>query len=530
MSEHRRRRWQLSGARAAEGVGTLRPRLLLLLSLAAGALFLGALDAYAVATLLPHMLADLNLSVDHLEQASPIVAGFLGGYVVAMPLLGAFSDARGRVPAVLIALAVFAAGSVLTGLAGSLFWLVAGRTVQGLGGGALVPLALAMAADSAAGPARVRALGAVAAVQEAGSVMGPVYGTVLALWLARFGGWRAVFLIDLPIAVVLAIAIWFLRPAAPPPPLRGGISPPSGEETRVDWQAALLLACGLGALVAGLYPDNPELHPLNPYAPWFLLLAGLLLGGFGWRQWRRLGPLLPSRVLHSAGFWGALGVNLLVGGGLMVALVDIPIFARAVFNVDQNAAGLLLTSFLAGVPLGALAGGWLAARLGFRWPALVGLILASALFWVLAGWGVGELHTHVWLLRRTDVELIGLGFGFGLVIAPLAAAALASSRSEHGLVSSLVVAARTIGMLVGLSALTAFGLWRFNQLLTARPQPPDTMSLSERLHYLEKGVTQALLVEYHEIFLITAAICLAAAAVCALTLRPSEEPRPAGAG
>src|SRR3989442_12139640 len=93
------------------------------------------------------MLAAVEVPVDRLEAAAPILTGFLGRYVVAMPLLGAFSDARGRLPAFGAALGAFAAGSIVTALAPALGWLVAGRVVQGLGGGALVPLSLALVAD-----------------------------------------------------------------------------------------------------------------------------------------------------------------------------------------------------------------------------------------------------------------------------------------------------------------------------------------------------------------------------------------------
>src|SRR5579864_7644678 len=113
-----------------------------LLGIAAAGLFIAALDAYVVVTLLPSMIADVGLTIEQFEQATPIVTGFLGGYVVAMPLLGAYSDARGRLPVYIGCLAAFAAGSVMTATAGLLSfaglpWLVAGRFVQGLGGGGL---------------------------------------------------------------------------------------------------------------------------------------------------------------------------------------------------------------------------------------------------------------------------------------------------------------------------------------------------------------------------------------------------------
>ena len=83
------------------------------LGLAGAGLFVAALDAYVVVTLLPAMMGDVGLTIDRIEQGTPIVTGFLAGYVVAMPLLGAYSDARGRVPVYVACIAAFAVGSVM---------------------------------------------------------------------------------------------------------------------------------------------------------------------------------------------------------------------------------------------------------------------------------------------------------------------------------------------------------------------------------------------------------------------------------
>ena len=188
---------------------TRRPLLLLLAGLG---LFVAALDTYVVVTLLPAMVADIGLTIDRFEQATPIVTGFLGGYVVAMPLLGAYSDVRGRLPVYALCIAVFAAGSVVTATAGlwsfaGLPWLIGGRFLQGLGGGGLVPLSLALAADLYSGERRTFALGSVAALQEAGSVFGPLYGATLAAVAGSLGSWRFVFWVNLPLAALCAVGL-----------------------------------------------------------------------------------------------------------------------------------------------------------------------------------------------------------------------------------------------------------------------------------------------------------------------------------
>lgn len=495
-----------------------------LLGLAAAGLFLAALDAYVVVTLLPSMIADVGLTIDRFEQATPIVTGFLGGYVVAMPLLGAYSDARGRAPVYAACMVAFAAGSAVTATAGlwpfaGLPWLVVGRVLQGLGGGGLVPLCLALAADLYTGSGRTIALGSVAGLQEAGSVFGPLYGASLAAVAAAAGAWRFVFWLNVPLAAICAAGL--LIAARRPAPL---LSSRSGSS--VDWLSASLLGLGLGLLVVALYPDDPDHRATSA----LLLPAGtaslVLLAAYGWRQLKRLEPLIPRDLLRSRAFGGAVSANLLIGAALIVALVDVPVLGRLVFNLDQLGSGLLLSRFLAGIPVGAVLGGWLAGRAGGRAVAVPGMLLSAAAFVQMSMWQTDELALHFGPLRTADVALALCGLGFGLVIAPLTASVLALTRGRtHGLSTSLVVLARTMGMLVGLSVLTAFGLHRFHQIL-GTPVLTDP-GLKARVDHLARLVAGAFLQEYREIFTIAAAMCAIAALMMLATM---VTPRSATAG
>jgi MFS family permease len=497
-----------------------------LLGIAGAGLFIAALDAYVVVTLLPSMIADVGLTIDRFEQATPIVTGFLGGYVVAMPLLGAYSDARGRAPVYAACMAAFVAGSVITATSGlwnlpGIQWMIAGRVLQGLGGGGLVPLSLALAADLYQGSSRTLALGWVAGLQEAGSVFGPLYGASLALLASSVGGWRFVFWLNVPLAALCAAGLVIAT-------RRSTSAASSRTSASIDWISAALLGLGLGLVVVALYPDDPDHRATSAY----LLPAGLasviVLALYGWRQVRRLEPLVPRELLRSRSFIGAAVSNLLIGAALMVALVDVPVLGRLVFNLDQLGSGLLLSRFLAGVPVGAVLGGWLAGKMsgrmsgkisgqtGGRLVAVAGILLSAGAFLQMSTWPANELSLSVGPVRQADIALFVCGLGFGVVIAPLTAAVLALTRDQsHGLATSLVVLARTMGMLVGLSALTAFGLYRFHQILGT---PALTGDLKARVDQLAKLVAAAFLQEYREIFTAAAVMCALTALVMLATI------------
>jgi len=285
-----------------------------------------------------------------------------------------------------------------------------------------------------------------------------------------------------------------------------------------DWKSASLLGLGLGLLVVALYPDDPDHRATSGLFIPLGILSLLVLALYGWRQLNALEPLIPRPLLRSPRFAGVAAANLLIGAALMVALVDVPILGRLVFNLDQLASGLLLTQFLVGVPVGAILGGVVAGRIGERVTAVLGTLLAAAAFLQMSTWPATELAMRMGPFRSADIALAACGLGFGIVIAPLAATVLQLTRAQHhGLASSLVVLARVMGMLIGLSALTAFGLFRFRQILgTPQLTDPDVRA---RIEHLGRLVAAAFLQEYREIFTIAAGMCILAAVVIFATIR-----------
>ncbi len=497
---------------------------------------LTAADTYVVVLALPDMMAGVGFGIDALQEATPIISGFLLGYIAVLPLIGRLSDLVARQSILLSCLSLFVVGSAVTAVSVELPVLVGGRVLQGIGGGGLVPATLALVADLWPPDRRGTPLGVVGAVQELGSVLGPLLGAaVLAV-----ADWRAIFWLNVVLGVVIAAALALAGGRDARPQLRvlptvlglaavgaglltlaaprslagdvtlgipfvpfagaGRLATPMGVVTlvlllatlavaggslvallrRVDLLGALCIAVALGSLVLTFASANPEREVVGPWG-WALVPLGLVaVAAYIWRHRTARDPLVP-RGLMATGVTGgrsslvpALLVSVLVGIALVAIVVDVPILARLTVTASQTTAALVLVRFLVAVPVGAFVGGWLLHRLGPAVVAAAGLALAGTGLAVMSGWGHGSLQS--WAATPVLV-LVGLGLGLGL--APVNAAALASApRDGHGVVSSLVVLARMVGMVVGLALLTAIGLHRYYAAVTALPNQQDTAALA----------------------------------------------------
>ena len=288
------------------------------LVVACAAVLLAAADTYVVVLALPSIMRDVGIGLDQLQEAAPIVSGFLCGYVVVLPLLGRLSDVYGRRPVLLGCLGVFALGSVVTASAHALGVVVAGRTLQGLGGGGLVPVTLALVADTWPPERRGLPLGVVGAVQELGSVIGPLYGAAI----VAVSTWRTIFWVNLPVAFVLGAGF---RPGP------GGPARPR-RDARIDVPGGLLLGGGAAAGLLALFePDalagsdtfgqlySPVLGSSALTTPLALAAVALLAGFAAWELAAPLGvrPLLPLRrapeVLRAADWPGAVLLGAVLG-------------------------------------------------------------------------------------------------------------------------------------------------------------------------------------------------------------------------
>src|SRR5271167_591219 len=332
------------------------------------AVLLGALDTYVVVTIIRDIMRDVGIPVNQLQRITWIVTMYLLGYIAAMPLLGRASDRFGRKLLLQASLALFIVGSVVTALAGhwgDFHMLIAGRTVQGVASGALLPVTLALGADLWAQRNRAGILGGIGAAQELGSVLGPLYG-IFIVWLTS--RWQDVFWINVPLALAAMVMIQFSLPSRDR----------SADPEKIDVVGGLLLAITLGLAVIGLYNANPDgKHALPSYGlPLIVAAVVFAVIFFVWERFSRTKLIEPTGV-HFRPFLSALGSSLCAGAALMVTLVDVELFAQGVLGKDQDHAAMMLLWFLAALPIGALVGGGIATKIGDRTVAFAGLLIAA---------------------------------------------------------------------------------------------------------------------------------------------------------
>jgi MFS family permease len=424
------------------------PRLALLAVLGAG-VFLAGLELMVTATALPSILADLA-DWTRLREASWIINAYLVAYVAMMPLAGRLADRYGVMAPFSVALVAFGIGSALSGAAQTLEWLIAARVLQGLGGGALVPLATAGASHLFDGRARARALGIIGALTFLGMAAGPFVGAAVlgmgdlrpALQAGGFApavvslvtpAWRWVFYLDVPASVVALLYAWAAAPAwdAPrtvAPTWAGSSDAPGGGEGEL-----LLVAVAAGTLV-----------------------AALVLGA------RSRDTLLDPRRYLEPVLGGAVLVSGLTGYALATGLIGGAVFVDRVLYGGPPDQRVALGGLAAAMAVGALVSGFVVGRAGVVAVSLVGLIVSAAAMALL-----GRLTQLTGVLELAALLSL-FGFGFGLTVSPRSVAAVeAAGRAAFGVASAAVTVARMLGMAVGLAVLTALGSGRIEALTLA---------------------------------------------------------------
>ncbi|MBF6326053.1 MFS transporter [Nocardia cyriacigeorgica] len=426
-----------------------------------------ALDSTIIAT----AVLTITESLGGFAQFPWLFSIYLLAQAVTVPIYGKLSDIVGRKPVILFGIGVFALGSLLGGLAGSMLGLIIFRAIQGVGAGAIQPMTMTIAGDLYNLAERAKVQGYLASVWAMSSVAGPLLGGVFAEYI----GWRWIFLINIPIS---ALAGWML--------LRKFTETAPRRRQRVDYLGAILLTVGAGALILGLLEGGQAWAWQSPVS--IAIFAGgiVVIGLFVWVQRRAEHPILPLWLFTRRVVVASSAVSLMVGALLLGLTSYVPTFAQGVLGSGALVAGLTVGALTLGWPLAASQAGRVYLRLGFRTTALIGSTLAAV------GAASMLLITAQSPLWQVAVSCFVVGSGMGLVATPTLIAAQTSAEwSERGVVTSANMFARSLGSAVGVAVFGAIVNARIGD--TDSPAP-DTLAAAVHLVFIAVLVTTVLTV------------------------------------
>ncbi len=397
--------------------------------------FMAALDTSIVAPAIPAVRAQFG--VDHGQVALVTIVFVLCSLAATAPM-AALGDRHGRRPVYLGCIALFAAGSLVAALAPNFGVLLAGRAIQGVGGGGILPTAGAAIGDAYTGRERSRALALIGAIYGMAFVLGPP----LAAALMVAAGWHWIFVVNLPVAAtVLALARRALPRRARDANARAGAAP------RLDRLGIVVLFALLGALVLGLTRAVDDVVGARLWPAW-LVLAAVLLPVLVRVERRATQPLVPPALFANARLARAYALQLGAGFG-MGGVIFLASIATQAHGVAHDHAGFTLLPLVVASMVGSMATGRLLPRTGPRPLLAAGFVLAAS--------GYGATAVTAWGLAGFFVAGVAVGLGIGVLVggALRGIAIDEAPPALRGAAQGLINISTSIGTLLAVAAVGA---------------------------------------------------------------------------
>jgi EmrB/QacA subfamily drug resistance transporter len=477
------------------------------------------IDGTVVNVALPALQAQLNATAVDVQWVVEAYALLLSAFLL---IGGSLGDHYGRRRIFLIGVGLFALASVACGFAATIGQLIVARGFQGLGAALLVPGSLAIISSSFSEKERGRAIGTWSGFSAITAGIGPLLGG----WLIEHVSWRAVFFINLPIALlVILIALRHVEETS------------DRESTRVDWLGAILAAVGLGALVYGLI-ESSRTASTDRTIVIVLVAAAVLLIVFVWVETRVAQPMLPLTMFRSSTFAGANLLTLFLYAALGGSLFFLPLNLIQVQHYSATAAGAALLPFIVIMSLLSRWSGGLLTSYGAKVPLIIGPLIAAAGFALFARPNIGGSYWTTFF-----PAIVVLGLGMAISVAPLTTTVMSSvGQNRAGIASGINNAvARTAGLLaiaaLGLVMLRGFsgGLdrriadWKLpdaaGQSLKAQRTklgaiaiPDESEPATKQL--MRRAVDESFVSGFRTIMAIGAALAVASAVTSAALIRP----------
>jgi EmrB/QacA subfamily drug resistance transporter len=422
------------------------------------ALFLFALDQTVVGTALPRIVTDLKGN-DLYVWAVTI---YLLTSTISGPIYGKLSDLFGRRPIIIGAVVIFLTSSVLAGLSQEMWQFILFRGIQGLGGGAVFPVALAVVADLYTPAERGKYLGFFGAVFGLSSLVGPFIGGGITDLIS----WHWIFFVNVPIGMISLVILWRLLPAIKRP----------DAARNIDYLGAGVFALAIAPFLVGLTNKSPA-HDWGDPIVGGLILVGLVFGAiFLWIESRVPEPIVPLSLFRVRAFTVSVVAMFLVGFGFLGAVIFLPRWFQTVAGASATVSGLNILPLLAGLIFSAIASGQIVART-HRYKVLMlgSLVLLTVGLILMTNLRADTDRPVMWLW----MAITGLGIGPSFAVFTLVVQNTVAP-SQIGVATSSLTFFQQIGGTVGLTLAGTIFASRFAEEVPPRLQaagvPPEFAS------------------------------------------------------
>lgn len=388
---------------------------------------LAALDSTVVGTAMPQIIGQLG----GLSLYSWVFSIYLLTSTATVPVFGKLADIFGRKPTFLVGAGIFLAGSALCGLAGSIEQLILFRGIQGIGAGCVLPVTLTIIGDIFTVEQRARVQGIFSAVWGVAGIVGPAVGGVLVDTV----GWRWVFYVNLPFGLLAcALLVLFLHERV------------EARQRRIDYVGSATLMVGVSALLFALQQGGSAYPWTAPPILGALAVAVVALVAFAWNEPRAPEPMLPLSLFRHRVIAVSCAAAAMAGTVLFGVTSFVPLFLQGVQGNSAFAAGMLLMPMSIAWPVASTLSGRFILRLGYRFSAVLGMVLVLSGTALLLFLNPG---TPPWYTAGALV-LVGLGMGFS-TSAFIISVQNSVDWGQRGVATAAAQFCRTIGGTLGVA-------------------------------------------------------------------------------